>query len=196
MDKQGCFSIINYFQISLRAKYIWILLLRENYPDIARCCYYEYHYLWQVVRMLNFWCQPIRVQDYGNWPIRGKNSLCRDKCWQWGASFLQPEQNTIIKGQNESLLIFHQTWHEQCHLEMYMALCAVWEISRTDLGEGWPGIRIPIGDGVAAKFSFSPGMMSSLHFLPPSPPSILNRCWQKPQLQLGVQLQRSIVSTI
>ena len=122
------------------------ILLLKNYPDIARCCYYEYHYLWQVVRVLNFWCQPIRDQDSGNWPIRGKSSLCCDKCWQWAASFLQPEQNTS-KGQNESLL-FHQTWHEQSYL--FMLDCGG-EFSRTDLGEGWQGIRNPAG----AKFSFS-----------------------------------------
>ena len=94
------------------------ILLLKNYPDIARCCYYEYHYLWQVVRVLNFWCQPIRDQDNGNWPIRGKSSLCCDKCWQWAASFLQPEQNTS-KGQNESLLLFHQTWHEPIYVGLW-----------------------------------------------------------------------------
>ena len=73
---QGCF-FNHYLLWSLyKSKIFWILLLKENYPDIARCCYYEYHYLWQVVRVLNFWCQPIRVQDYGNWPIRGKRSYC------------------------------------------------------------------------------------------------------------------------
>ena len=34
--------------------------------------------------------------------------------------FVQPKQNTN-KGQNESLL-FHQTWHEQFHLDRYIAL--------------------------------------------------------------------------
>lgn len=72
---------VNVFQI------VDSTLLSESYPDTARCCYYEYHYLWQVVRVLVFMCYPIRDQENSNWPIREKNSVCCDKCWQWGASF-------------------------------------------------------------------------------------------------------------
>ena len=170
----------------------WILLLKENYHDTARCCYYEYHYLWQVVRLLVFFCYPIRDQGNSNWPIREKNSLCCDKCWQWGASFCATRAKYKQRSKWISAVWSDLTWTIS---PRYIALRqrifqnrSRWRLTRT--------APYPIGDGVAAKFSFSPRMMSPLHFLSPSPPSILNRCWQKPQLQLGVQLQRSVVSTI